>query len=251
MATESLTCRAVTKRATAQETGPAVPSFVNPAARRAIDRSIQALGGKAFTDWTSRYTTGKVFLIQDHSTAGFSPYKSLEVPPDKRRFTYGSSAPVTLINNGKAGWEIDHYGVISQTPKQLDAWEIAHRYSLDNLLRRVVHEPGIFAEDKGLTLKDNLPLREIEIIDARQVRIDLYLDQDRWLPDEITCRVQNPRTKQWEDYSDVYSDYQKFQGVETPMHITRYENGSRISELFREKVRYNPTVPPKSFSEPE
>ena len=236
--------------ATAQKKRTAIPSFISPAAKGEIDRSIQALGGSAFVHWKSLYTTGKVFMIQDHSTAGFAPYKSIEVPPDQRRFTYGRGAHVTLINNGDVGWEIDRYGVIQQTPQQIRAWKIANRYSLGNVLRVTFHEPGIFAEDKGLTLKDNEPVYEVEIIDRHQVRIDLYLDEESSLPREITYRVRNPRTQHWEEYSDVYSNYQVFQGIETPMHITRYLAGSRIGELFRDKVHYNAPVASNSFSAP-
>ena len=233
-----------------QDKGSPPVSFISPAAKQKLERSIQALGGSAFLGWKSLRTTGQVFLIQDHSTAGFAPYKNIEVPPDKRRFTYGSDAPVTRINNGKRGWEIDHYGIIQQTPEQIQAWKVGNRYSLENVLRVLIHEPGIFIEDKGLALKDNQPLEEVEMIDARHVHVNIYLDQDNFLPREITYRVRDPRTHQWQEYSDVYSNYQTFQGIETPMHITRYLNGERISELFRNKVRYNVAVPPTSFQAP-
>ncbi len=236
--------------ARARKAAPTFPSFISPAAKQKLDLCIHALGGRAFTQWKSLQTTGRVFLIQDNSTAGFAPYKSLEVPPDKRRFTYGSGAPVTLINDGKHGWEIDRYGVIQQTPQQIQAWKSANRYSFENILRLRIREPGILIEDKGLTLVDNQPVVEIEIIDSRHVQIKVYLDEDSSLPREIRYRLQNPRTQQWQEYSDAYSDYQRVQGIETPMHITRYQDGERVAELFRNKARYDVSIPPGFFNPP-
>jgi hypothetical protein len=237
--------------ALAQKAPPAFPSFISPAAKQRLDRCILALGGQAFTQWKSLWTTGKVFLIEDNSTAGFAPFKSTEVPPDRRRFTYGSGSPVTLINDRDQGWEIDRDGVIQQTPQQVREWRLANRYSLENVLRVGIHAPGILVEDKGLTLLDNQPVDEIEIIDSRQVHIKIYLDEDTSLPRQIRYRVRDPRSQTWQVYSDVYSDYQTFQGIQTPMHITRYQNGERVAELFRDKVRYDVPIAPRFFSPPQ
>ena len=67
-------------------------------------------------------TKGRVFFFQDGDTAGMEPYESWVVYPDKRRFSYGKTKPVILINNGDKGWELDRYGLISQPDQQLQGW---------------------------------------------------------------------------------------------------------------------------------
>ena len=54
-------------------------------------------------------------------------------------------------------------------------------------------------------------------------------------------------TKDWEDYTDDYSDYQRINGIMTPMNIGRQLNGERIGEVFRSKASYNTTVPASYF----
>jgi hypothetical protein len=38
-----------------------------------------------------------------------------------------------------------------------------------------------------------------------------------------------------------------FQEIQTPMHITRFLNDERFSEIFRTAVEYNASYPPNYF----
>ena len=82
---------------------PQLPSHEDPQARQMLDRAIQALGGQAFLNAKSLTTKGRAFFFQDGATAGMEPYESWVQYPDKRRFSYGKTKPVILINNGDKG----------------------------------------------------------------------------------------------------------------------------------------------------
>ena len=98
-----------------QPAAPQLTQNVDPKARQMLDRTIQGLGGQAFLSAKSLTTKGRVFFFQDGNTAGMQPYESWVVFPDKRRFSYGKTKPVILINNGDKGWELDRYGLICST----------------------------------------------------------------------------------------------------------------------------------------
>jgi hypothetical protein len=230
---------------------PALPSRISPQAQERLDTAIQALGGEAFLHFQSIITTGSVFSISQGQTAGYFPFKSTYVPPDKRHFAYGKGKPVLLINNGNQGWQLDRLGRTHQNPEQKRGWDVANRYNLDNLFRYRIHEPGVLILASGADFVDNQAVEVVDIIDARNVKIKLYLRRDTHLPVQIAYRVQNPNNREWEDYADDYSDYQTFQGITTPMHIARYLDGDRIGELFRRTVRYNDAVPPNYFDRPQ
>jgi len=230
---------------------PVLPSRIAPQAQKLLDTVIQALGGEAFLHYQSIATTGHVFSISQGQTAGYFPFKSTEMPPDKRRFSYGKGKPVILINNGDQGWEMDNLGRTHQNPEQKRGWEIANRYSLDNLFRYRIHEPGVLILASGVDFVDNQPVEVVDIIDAQNVKVKLYLRRSTHLPVRITYRVQNPNNREWEDYADDYSDYQSFQGITTPMHVIRYLDDERIGELFRRTVSYNQAVPANYFDRPQ
>ena len=233
-----------------QTSSTALPSRISPKAQELLNHAIQALGGPAFLNYRSISTSGRVFGFSYGQMAGVYPYKSTEVPPDKRRFTYGKGKPVTLINNGKEAWELDQYGLVHQLPEKVRQWEIANRYSLTNLLRVIVKESGVLILDHGVDFVANQPSYVVDINDAQNVQIRLYLRKTNYLPLRVTYRLKNSRTQDWDDYIDEYSDYQAFDGVMTPMNINRQMNGERIGAVYRNKARYNVDVPPTDFQPP-
>lgn len=234
--------------AQAEEKQPAPPSRIDPQAQELFDKTIQALGGPAFLQAKSVVTRGRIFAISEGVTAGFAPFESTVEFPDKRRFSYGKSKPVILVNDGERGWQLDRYGMIRQPPEQLRRWQIAARYGYENLLRKLIHEPGLLVQDAGRDFVDNLPARVVEITDARQVHVKFFVHAVKYLPIRLTYRLLNAETHEWEDYAEVYGDYREFQGIQTPMHITRFRNGERYSEVFRNSAEYNTAYPADYFT---
>ena len=231
-------------------TPPSHPPVIDPRAQQLLDKVIQALGGQAFLQFKTMTSRGRAFTIADESTAGLAIYVSQVEYPDKRRFTYGTSKPVVLINNGDQAWELDKFGVTSQFPEQAARWKVTNRYSLENLLRLRLHEPGVLVQMGGVDFVDNLAAQIVEIVDARQVDIKLFINPKTFLPLRITYQVLNPKTHEQDEYADVYSDYRTFQGVQTPLHITRFVNDERLAETYRNSVKYDETYPPETFATP-
>lgn len=226
------------------------PSQIDPAAEALLQRTIQALGGAAFLNFKTMSSSGRAFSIADGATRGFIHYDSVIEFPARRRLSYGlskKSKAVTLINNGSNGWELDRYGLIEQPPKEIQAWRLANRYSLENLLRLRIREPGMLIQMGKQDLVDNLPAQIVDMVDARQVEIKLYLSMANHLPLEVTLHILDPATHQWNDYADLYTDYQEIDGIQTPMHLIRFLNGDRVAETFRSTVRYNETYPAGYF----
>jgi hypothetical protein len=239
-------CLLVASSAAAQETPP---STVAPVAKELLVRTVEAMGGPTFLNSKNLRTTGRFFAIgEDDRTAGFAPFESTVEFPDKRRFTYGKGTTVTLINDGERGWQLDRYGMIRQPSEQVRRWQVLNRYSLENLLRVLVHESGLLIQDAGVDFVDNLPARKVEIFDSNRTRILLYVHRDRFLPIRITYRVLNPESREWEEYAEVYGDYREVQGIQTPMQITRFLNGARVSQVFRSSAEYNVEYGPDFFT---
>jgi hypothetical protein len=241
------------------------PAHIDPAARQMLDRTIQALGGQAFLNTKSMTSRGRAFFFQDGNTAGMEPFVSQVVYPDKRRFTYGKNKrslsmdtgnisyggetkTVTLINNGDKGWELDQYGLIAQPDPQRQGWMLSNKYSLENLLRQRINDPGVLIQLGKVDFVDNVRTQGIEIIESGGISIRLDVSPANYLPTRIYYRVWNARDKDWDDYSDAYSDYKVIDGIQLPMHITRYLNGDRIGETFRNEAKLNEDYPAKMFN---
>jgi len=220
---------------------------VDVKANALLDQAIQALGGPAFLNFKTLSARGRVFSLEEGEATGMAPFESDTEFPDKRRFAYGSGKPVVLINNGDQGWELDRYGLIRQKRDRIERWQLANRYSLENLLRVVVREPGVLVQDAGVDFIDLLPVQALDIFDSRHIRVRLYLQQSTHLPVRIAYRVQDPQTQEWDVFADAYSDYRNIQGIQTPMHITRYEDNERVLEMFRNSAQYGKEYAPSTF----
>ena len=248
-----------------QPAPPQPPGHIDPQARQMLDRTIQALGGQSFLNAKSLTSRGRVFFFSDGRTAGIQPFESKFVYPDKRRFaiakakknismdtgnvTYeGETKPITLINNGEKGWELDQYGLIVQTDQQLQGWIISNRFSLENLLRLRLNEPGVLVQVGKVDFVDNVLTQGIEIVVAGGIRVRLDLNRQTFLPTRIVYRLRNLKENDWDEYADAYADYKDIDGIMTPMHITHYLNGDRIGEIFQTSAKYNEDYPPKDFS---
>ena len=231
---------------------PAPLSRVDPKAQALLDQTIQALGGQAFLSFKTMTTSGRSFSISDEQTAGFVTFESQVEYPDKRRFAYGSGKkkPIVLINNGDGAWEVDRIGPTHQLPEQVRRWKVTNAYSLENLLRLRIREPGVLIQDAGSDFIENLATRVLDILFPNQVDVKLYLNKANSLPVRVTYRVQDPQTREWDEYSDVYGDFRSFQGIQTPMHVTRFLNDERVSETFRNAAKYDETFPASLFQPP-
>jgi hypothetical protein len=225
----------------------AATSRIDPKSRELLDKVIQALGGQTFLSFKTLSSRGRAFSIYEGETTGFAPYESDFEPPDKRRFAYGKKQPVILINNGSRGWQQDRFGLIRQKVESVRRWQITTRYGLESLVRRVVREPGTLVQDAGTDFVDLLPVRVLDISDSRQVEVKLYLQRSTYLPIRIAYRVQNPQSREWDEYGESYSDYREIQGIQTPMRLVRYVNGERVLEYFLNTAEYNKEYPPGYF----
>lgn len=230
----------------AQSTTPP-PARIEPKAQHLLDGLLQALGGPAFLHFKTMTTRGRAFSIQDEKTVGMVPYISAVEYPDKRRFSYGKKHDVTLINNGDHAWELDRMGLTAQFPEQAYRWKISNRYSLENLLRLRIHEPGMLIQAGGMDFVDNVPTQGIDITEPGGGSVRLDLNRQTLLPVRIIYRVQNPKTRDWDEFADTYGDYRSVQGITTPTHLTRWLNGERLSETYRNEVQYDEDYPPGYF----
>jgi hypothetical protein len=223
------------------------PSHIDPKAQQILDRVIQVLGGPAFLKVRRLTTRGRTFSIRDEATSAYAPFESYFEYPDKRRFSYGKSKPVILVNNGDQAWELDQMGMTTQLPEQVRRWRVSTRYSLENLLRLRIHEPGTLIQMGGVDFVDNIATQSLDMVDAQQTQVKLDLNRQTLLPVSVTYRVHDPETGDWNDFADVYSEYKNVDGVLTPMHIARFMDGDRVSEVFRSFAHYDDDYPATYF----
>jgi hypothetical protein len=237
----------------AQGSAPSSPSTlpvrIEPKAQQILDRTIQALGGAAFLNAKTITTHGRL-----GSGGGGIVYFDSQVQfPDKRRLTYGlakKGKPIVVINNGDLGWEIDRMGTVSLDSVDIRSWRFNNRYSLENLLRLRIHEPGTLVQTAGVDFVDNLNVDILDVVDAKQTHVKLYLSTQTGLPARISYRKWDAEINDWDEYSDIFGNYGTYQGITVARQISHLVNDRRVSEVYRESAVFNETYPPGIFDDP-
>lgn len=227
-----------------------LPSRISPKAKDLLNHAIKALGGSAFLHFKNISTSGNVYFFYNGQMTDLAPYKSVYEPPDKRHFSYGKGDSIILVNNGDQNWEWAHHGMDSQTTKQLERWRLQKEFGIDNLFRSIIRQNGVLILDHGVDFVSNRTAYVIEIFDAQNDRIKLYLRKSNYLPIRVDYRLENPVSHYRDYYVVNYSDYQQFDGIMTPMDVVTVRNGYRFGAFYRNSAKYNVNVPANYFEAP-
>ena len=69
--------------------------------------------------------------------------------------------------------------------------------------------PEFSSKMGGVDFVDNVATQAVDMVDAQETELKLDLNRQTFLPVSVTYRVQDPKTGDWDDFADVYSDYQR------------------------------------------
>jgi hypothetical protein len=99
---------------------------------------------------------------------------------------------------------------------------------------------------------DTADMREVEWVDFsddsdRTVR--LALDRLSHLPLRTDAITPNQEMRDKDEDITIYSNYEPFEGVQTPMQITREHNGLRTMQVFFNSCSNSPNLAPDFFTE--
>jgi hypothetical protein len=230
-----------------------LPIRIEPKAQQILDRTIQALGGASFLNAKTMTTHGTLGSGGSAAGAGIVYFDSQVQFPDKRRLTYGlakKGKPIVIINNGDHGWEIDRMGTVTLDSEDVRTWRFNNRYSLENLFRLRIHEPGTLVQSAGVDFVDNVAVNVLDMVDVTQNQIKLYLSTQTGLPVQISYRKWDAAINDWDEYSDIYGNYSTYQGITVPKQISHLQNDRRMGEVFRDSAVFNETYAPGIFDDP-
>jgi hypothetical protein len=85
----------------------------------------------------------------------------------------------------------------------------------------------------------------VELRDPAKNRIRFYIDRETRLPVKMQVRRSDDSKLREEEYAN----WHKFQGVMTPLFVSRYTDGVKTMEIRAETVVYNSGLADKLFTE--
>jgi len=223
--------------------------------RQLIDQMIQALGGDAYLHFTDMEQEGRTNgFYHGQPTGGTAPFWRFYKFPDKERVELTKQRDWIVIHNGGEGTETTFHGTRPEDEEAHREYVLRDQYSMENALRNWLNAPGTTFFYDGTGFTDNHQVEKATIANANNQQLTFSIDSFTHLPVRKTFTVRDPKYKDKDTYSDVFSEYRLIQGIQTPLVVTRMKNDEMIAQRFLTKVTYNQGladsffVPPSSIA---
>jgi hypothetical protein len=213
-----------------------------------IDAMIVALGGTAFLDVKEIHTSGRFFSFTKGELSGSDLFEDYIKLPDTERTEFGRDKNKSItINKGKEGWKIEPKKEPEPQPVvQVDEFLENFKTSFDYVTRYVIKNSQTTIQTLPGELIDFKRADVVEIRDQAKNRIRFYIDRTTHLPIKMQVR----RANESDVNEELYGNWHKFQGVMTPLLISRSKNGVKTMEIRTETAAYNPGLPDSLFAPP-
>jgi hypothetical protein len=254
--------------ASAQNPESMSPDDNKAKARQLLNLSIQALGGSAYRNQSESDCEGRVAKFdRNGATLGYSMMRSYWQYPDKSRVEYvvkttkGGMFAILWGNlpikggefiqlfDGDKGWTMDRGGVNDADATVVEEFQAGLKRQLRNLLLTRANEDGVFLYYAGLGVSDMREVDWVDFNDENDNKVRLALDHQSHLPLRTVATTANEETHDRDQDVAIYSNYREFQGVQTPLQISREHNGQRTHQIFYTSCSNAPNLPADFFTE--
>lgn len=226
--------------------------------RALLDQMIAALGGDA---WLHRNT----LLLHGHSASFFRGEPNLGSPEfwEYRQFADATSTPprqdadrieftkkrdIVQIWTPTNGYEVTYKGNKPLPAEQVEDFLRRHAHSLESIITVWLKQPGLVVLYEGTSSVERRMADKVTLLAANNDAVTIEIDHSTHLPLRRTFEWRNQQFKDHDEDAEQYDDYHVFQGVQTPMAVSRYRNGDLASQRFIVDVTYGVAVTPEMFN---
>jgi hypothetical protein len=221
-------------------------------ARAIVDQMVQALGGQAYLTVQDYYAEGRVGSFHNESLEGWNLYYRYWKWPEKERTEVTKQRDVVRLYLGDKAYEITYKGIQPLDPEKDERVKQAllrRHYSLENVLRQWLSEPGILLLDEGPSISEGLMAEKITIINSKNESVTLLVSPDTHLPLEKRFSTRDPRYRERDEETTIYGNWKIIQGVNTPRVLLTRRNGETLVQEITLNITYN-THPADSLFDP-
>ena len=249
LAQASSPCLTAGSSANVQKAATSDPNEVK--ARQLIDQMIQALGGDAYMHFGDKVEEGRTNgFYHGQPTGGTAPFWRFYKFPDKERVELTKQRDVIVIHNGGRGTETTYHGTRPEDDDIHREYLLRDTYSMENVLRNWLNSPGTTFFYDGTGFTDNHQVENVTVANAQNEQETFSIDISTHLPVRKSFTVRDPKYKDKDTYTDVFSEYRLDQGIQTPHVITRLKDDEMIAQRFLTKVSYNQSLADTLFIPP-
>jgi hypothetical protein len=221
-------------------------------ARAIVDQMIQALGGQAYLSAQDYYAELRVGSFHNETLQGWNLDYRFWKWPNIERDELTKQRDIVRLYLGDKAYEITYKGIQSLDPEKDERIRqgLQRRYySLENVLRTWLSEPGVLLLDEGPSLSEGQMAEKISIINSKNESVTLLVSPETHLPMEKRFSVRDPRYRDRDEETTIYGNWKVIQGINTPRIALTRRNGETIYQEIVLNITYN-THPAQALFDP-
>lgn len=220
--------------------------------RRLIEEALQALGGDRFRAMRDRVESGRAYSFYREELSGlaratiYTRYLSMAAQPapgallvrERQSFGNNEDRGAVLFTDGQ-GYQITFRGARPLPADTLERFRETTLHNIFYILRQRLGEPGMLIEWRSSDLWEGQRVELVEITDADNRSVTVYLNAMTRLPVRQVFYRRDPKTRRRIEEVTVFSKYRDVGGVQWPFVIERMRDGEKIFEMYSERVEIN------------
>jgi hypothetical protein len=226
--------------------------------REIAEKAVHALGGDEFRMMRTRTEVGRAYSFYLDSISGLSlahiytRYSSQGSPvKEEQRQAFGKKQDDAVILTESSAWEINYKGARPLGDERLKQFHETTLHDIFYILRARLDEPGIEIEHKGKDVVENSPVETLEIYDSENRSVTAWIHSSTFLPVRQRFTRWDETIKERREEVAHYTKYREAgNGVMWPHDVQRERDGSKIFELYADKVTVGEDLKPSLFELP-
>jgi len=211
-------------------------------ARELVDQMIATLGGQAYLTAQDYEMEGRTGRFYHGTSEGGSLIHRYWQWPDKERFEFTKQRDIVSIYVGDKAFETTFRGTRLLDPdkdQDLRRFILRRHYALEIVLRQWLADPGTALFYEGPVLAENHSGERVTIMNSKNEAVSLVIDSGTHLPIKKTFIIRDPQTRDRDELSEVYDNWKKVQGINTPYNTLVMFNGELYRQYFVSSITYN------------
>ena len=228
--------------------------------KQLIDKVIDALGGDAFRNMQTRTETGRAYSFYHDQLNGLSVARiyTKYLQPDAsakilemQRQVFGKKLEDAVLFTTNEAFDVTYRGAKPLADDRVKQFRETTLHDVFYILRERLSEPGLEFEAAGADVIENQPVQAIDIFDAENRNVRVWVNSDTFLPSKQRFYRWDPIINDRREEVTRYSKYRDVgNGVMWPHATERERDTEKIFELYSEKVTVDDQLPDSMFELP-
>ncbi|MGE5646110.1 MAG: hypothetical protein ACM336_09995 [Acidobacteriota bacterium] len=221
--------------------------------KQTIDAALAALGGEKFLGMKDRVESGRAYSFYREELSGLSvatiytQYRPGGDLRERQSFGKEEKSGAVLFAEGK-GYQITFRGARPLPQEQLDRYRDTTLHNFFYILHERLNEPGMIFEYQGSDIVDNMPVDKVDITDADNRTVTVFLHHSTKLPVRQLYYRRDPKTGYRNEEVTIFGKFRDVGGgVMWPFDVQRLRNGERIYQMYADNVQINQNLSDNLF----